>query len=89
MDTKNLLYVLGLLALAVVIVILLLRFMRARHPAEEIRASPKKSETNAVAAPHATLRKDEQDYLDSSHIGGPIVPGGRDALETWRSNKKK
>jgi hypothetical protein len=80
-DTTNLLPVLGILALAVAVVILLLRFMRARHAAHDRREATAKAE--------APLTKEEEDYLDSSHIGGPIVPGGRDALETWQHNKRK
>ena len=85
METTSLLPVLGLLALAVVVVILLLRFMRARHTADDHRAAATKEE----ARPRARLSKEEQEYLDSSHISGPIVPGGRDALETWQGNKRK
>ena len=85
MDTTSLLPVLGLLVLAVVVVVLLLRFMHARHAADARRAATARAE----APPPAPLTKDEQDFLDSSHIGGPIVPGGRDALETWRRNKRK
>jgi hypothetical protein len=85
LDTTSLLPVLGILALAVVVVILLLRFMRARHVAHDRRQAAAKAEV-PVPAP---LTKEEEDYLDSSHIGGPIVPGGRDALETWQSNKRK
>ena len=86
METTNLLPVLGLLALAVVVVILLLRFMRGRHAAHDRRAA---AAPEPEAPPHAPLTKEEEDYLDSSHISGPIVPGGRDALETWQSNKRK
>ena len=82
----SLLPILGLLALAVVVVILLLRFMRARHGAHDRREAIAKPD----APPHEPpLTKEEQDYLDSSHISGPIVPGGRDALETWQGNKRK
>jgi len=86
-DTTNLLPVLGILALAVVIVILLLRVMRARHVADAGRVAAPRAE--AEKPPHATLTNEEQEYLDSSHISGPIVPGGRDALETWQQNKRK
>jgi hypothetical protein len=85
LDTTSLLPILGILALAVVVVILLLRFMRARHVAHDRSEATAKAE----APPHAPLTKEEHDYLDSSHIGGPIVPGGRDALETWQNNKRK
>ena len=84
METTNLLSVLGILALAIVVVIMLLRFMRARHRADDRRAAAKRA-----APAHAPLTKEEEDYLDSSHISGPIVPGGRDALETWQGNKSK
>ena len=84
METTSLLPVLGLLALAVVVVILLLRFMRARHTAHDRLA-----EATEEAPAHAKLSTEEQEYLDSSHISGPIVPGGRDALETWQGNKRK
>ena len=86
MDTKSLLSVLGILALAVVVVILLLRFMGARHAADARRAA---RAPEAEAPPPASLSKDEQELLDSSHISGPIVPDGRDALETWRTNRRK
>jgi hypothetical protein len=85
-DITSLLPVLGILALAVAVVVLLLRFMRARHVAYDRRAA---SAAKAEAPPHASLSKDEQELLDSSHIGGPIVPGGRDALETWQTNRRK
>ena len=86
MDTTSLLPVLGILALAVAVVILLLRFMHARHADDDGRAA---GAAKAEPPPQASLSKDEQDFLDSSHIGGPIVPGGRDALETWRTNRRK
>ena len=86
MDTTSLLPVLGILALAVVVVVLLLRFMRAHHAAADAHRA---AAAKANAPPHAPLTKEEHDYLDSSHIGGPIVPGGRDALETWQNNKRK
>ena len=86
MDITSLLPVLGLLALAVAVVILLLRFMHARHRAADRRAA---EAPRAEAPPLASLTKDEQELLDSSHIGAPIVPGGRDALETWRTNRRK
>ena len=86
MDAKSLLPVLGILALAVVVVILLLRFMRARHAVDDRRTARGRE---AEAPPHEPLSKDEQEFLDSSHISGPIVPGGRDALETWQTNRRK
>ena len=84
MDANSLLPVLGILALAVVLVIVLLRVMRTRHVEADRGAAPP-----TVAAPDAAPTKEEQEYLDSSHISGPIVPGGRDALETWRGNRRK
>ena len=81
------LYVLGILALAVVVVILLLHFMRARHAADARRATA--AAKPAPPPPHEPVTKDEQDYLDSSHISGPLLPGGSDALDTWRNNKRK
>lgn len=87
MDTTSLLPVLGILALAVVVVILLLRFMHARHAADARRAA---RAPEAEATPAASLSKDEQEFLDSSHIiDGRIAPGGRDALETWRTNRRQ
>lgn len=84
MDTTSLLPILGILALAVVVVIVLLRFMRARHVAADRKAAAAKAD-----APAPLLSKEEQDYLDSSHI----LPGGRDALDTrakaWRDNHRK
>ena len=87
MQTTSLLPVLGLLALAVAIVILLLRYMRSRHAGTGRRQDT----PNAGAVPppaHAPLTKEEEEYLDSSHISGPVAPGG-DALETWRKNTRK
>ena len=87
METTSLLAVLGILVLAVVVVILLLRFMHARHAADAQRAA---RAPEPEAAPAASLSKDEEEFLDSSHIiDGPIAPGGRDALETWRTNRRK
>jgi hypothetical protein len=89
LESTNLLPVLALLALAVGVVILLLRFMRARHSADDRRAA----EAARKAPAQAPSTKDEYDYLDSSHISGPILPGRQDALDTradaWRDNKRK
>ena len=84
MDVTGMLPILGILALAVAVVIVLLRFMRARHFAPGRRAAAAKAD-----APAAPLTKEEQEYLDSSHI----LPSGRDALDTraeaWRDNQRK
>ena len=85
METTRMLPVLGLLLLAVVVVILLLRFMRARHHAYDRRDAEREAEMPKAMPP----TKEEEEYLDSSHIISPPVTGGRDALETWRSNKRK
>ena len=85
MESTNLLPVLGILVLAVVVVVVLLRFMRARRAPAERHAAHPKDEADAAAP----LTKEQQEYLDSSHI----LPGGRDALGTradaWRDNKRK
>lgn len=86
LESTNLLSVLGILALAVAVVVLLLRFMRARNAAYDRRDVQAEPQASRAQAP---LTKEEEDYLDSSHISGPIVPGGRDALETWRNNKRQ
>ncbi|MFO1305682.1 MAG: hypothetical protein U1F54_18290 [Burkholderiales bacterium] len=88
MDAANLLPVLGLLVLAAVVVAVLLRFMRARHRNDDPRLDDSTLHAPPPAAKPSKLSKEEQEYLDSSHISGPIVPGGRDALETWQSNKR-
>lgn len=92
METTNYLPVIGLLVLAIVVTILLLRFMRSRHEANERRAEARVDATPSAPAP-SKLSKEEQEYLDSSHISGPMVQGGSDALDTraeaWRSNKRK
>jgi len=67
-ESGNVMYVLALLAAAVVIVILLLRFMRARQATPD-QSVPGDNPARAVAPP------DDEEYLDSSHIGGPILPG--------------
>ena len=86
MESTNYVPIFGLLALAVVVVILLLRFMRPRHP-HAARAAPS-SVADARPAP-PTLSKEDQEYLDSSHI----LPPGRDPLDTraddWRNDKRK
>jgi hypothetical protein len=78
--------VVGLLVLAVVVVILLLRFMRPRHTADARRAPPPTADA-VPASP--TLTAEEQEYLDSSHI----LPAGRGPLDTraedWRKDKRK
>jgi hypothetical protein len=83
-ETNGMLPLLAILALAVVVVIVLLRLMRARGVAATRRAAAAQAE-----APAAPLTKEEQEYLDSSHI----LPGGRDALDTrartWRDNQGK
>lgn len=95
MEATNYLPVAGLLVLAIVVTILLLRFMRSRHEANERRAEARVDATPSAPSAPATpkLSKEEQEYLDSSHISGPSVQGGRDALDTradaWRSNKRK
>ena len=88
MDAANILSVLGLLALAAVVVVVLLRLMRARHRNDDPRLDDSTVQSPPPAAKPSKLSKEEQEYLDSSHISGPIVPGGRDALETWQSNKR-
>jgi hypothetical protein len=79
--------IVALLALAVVVVIVLLRVMKARHAAGDRQAAA--PQADEPAAPVAPLTREEQEYLDSSHI----LPGGRDALDTradaWRDNKRK
>ena len=84
MDIAGLLPILGILVLAVAVVIVLLRIMRARHAAADRRAAAVKAD-----APPAPLSKEEQEYLDSSHI----LPAGRDALDTradaWRGKPRK
>jgi hypothetical protein len=67
-ESGNVMYVLALLAAAVVIVILLLRFMRRRQAAPR-EGIPDDSPARQAAPP------DDEDYLDSSHIGGPVLPG--------------
>ncbi len=89
MEATNILPVVGLLVLAVVVVIVLLRVMRTRHDAHDRRLDDTPVDVPPPAVRPSGLTKEEQDYLDSSHITGPIVPGGRDALETWQSNKRK
>ncbi|MFO1310876.1 MAG: hypothetical protein U1F41_02305 [Burkholderiales bacterium] len=88
MDAANILPVVGLLVLAAVVVVVLLRAMRARHRNDDPRLDDATVHAPPPAARPSNLSKEEQDYLDSSHISGPIVPGARDALETWRSNKR-
>ena len=68
MESGNVMYVLALLAAAAVIVILLLRFMRTRQAAPG-EGAPGDAPARAVTPP------EDEDYLDSSHIGGPILPG--------------
>ncbi|HTQ00641.1 MAG TPA: hypothetical protein VMN56_15060 [Casimicrobiaceae bacterium] len=68
MESGNVVYVLALLAAAIVIVILLLRVMRSRQ------AAPSESVPGDSAA-RAAMPAEDEDYLDSSHIGGPILPG--------------
>ena len=68
MESGNVMYVLALLAAAVVIVILLLRFMRTRQAAPGVSV-PGENPARAAAPPG------DEEYLDSSHIGGPILPG--------------
>lgn len=70
MESGNVFSVLALLAAAVVIVILLLRVMHARQSrADRPAASP-------VATPPPAMSGEDQEYLDSSHISGPLGPGG-------------
>lgn len=89
MDAANILPVAGLLAVAAIVVVVLLRVMRARHGHDRrLDDTPTEAPPPPVGRA-AKVSKEEQDYLDSSHISGPIVPGGRDALETWQSNKRK
>ena len=84
METTSLLSILALLALAVVVVVLLLRIMRARHADADRPVRPP-----AGSEAHPTLTKEQQEYLDSSHI----LPPGHDALdaraEEWRKNQRK
>ena len=65
-------------------VILLLRFMRPRRAAADRPVPPP-----AGSEAHPTLTKEQQEYLDSSHI----LPPGHDALDTraeeWRKNQRK
>jgi hypothetical protein len=87
LDTTNFLPIVGLLALAVVVVILLLRFMRPRHGADARR--PPAAVAEAVPRTPSSLTTEEQEYLDSSHI----LPAGRGPLDTraedWRKDKRK
>jgi hypothetical protein len=83
-DTTSLLPIVAILVLAVLVVVFLLRFMGARHAAADRRRAAAKAD-----APSPPLSKEEQDYLDSSHI----LPSGRDALDTraeaWRNDHRK
>jgi len=63
-DPSNILPFAAILIGAIVIVIVLFRLMRARHHRRDAEQG---------AAP---LTVDEEEYLDSSHIGGPIAPRG-------------
>ncbi|MCC6194657.1 MAG: hypothetical protein IT518_09345 [Burkholderiales bacterium] len=71
MDPANTIYVLALLVGAVIVVVLLLRIMKARHRAHA-------STPPAATAPCAP---EEEEYLDSSHI----LPGGTDAARVAQS----
>jgi len=86
LDSTNMLPVVGLLVLAVVVVVLLLRFMRPRHTADAHRAPPQAAD---AVPPSPTLTTEKQEYLDSSHI----LPAGRGPLDTraedWRKDKRK
>jgi len=78
--------VVGLLVLAVVVVILLLRFMRTRRMADPpVAPSSRPAPLPVTPSPS----KEEQDYLDSSHI----LPPGQNPLDTraidWRNDKRK
>ena len=61
MDSSSVVPFAALLIGAIIIVIVLLRIMRARH-------------RRHAEAEQAPLTVDEEEYLDSSHIGGPIAP---------------
>ena len=80
--------IVGLLALAVVVVILLLRFMRPRH-APDVRRVPPATTANPVPPAPGALSKEDEEYLDSSHI----LPAGQGPLDTraddWRNDKRK
>jgi len=80
--------ILGLLALAVVVVIVLLRFMRPGHSADARRVPPATANATPPAPAPPPLSKEEQEYLDSSHI----LPAGRGPLDTraddWRNDKR-
>jgi hypothetical protein len=69
MESSNLVAVLALLVVAAVVAFLLLRFMRSRHGGE-VRPLPGPGPASAKADDEGA------EYLDSSHIGGPILPGG-------------
>lgn len=69
MQSTNILAVVGLLALAVAVVVGLLRLMRSRQAVHERRSD------TVVDAPPPHPPGEAEDYLDSSHIGGPILPG--------------
>lgn len=69
MDSSNLLSVVVLVAAAAAVAILLLRFMRSRQGGT-VKPPP------GPGAPPLATGLEEGDYLDSSHIGGPILPGG-------------
>ena len=60
--------------LAVVVVLILRRVMRVRAA---------KSQPPAAVSP---LSESEQEFLDSSHIGGPIVGNGADPR--WKASGK-
>lgn len=81
MDPGNIVWVLALLIGAVLVVIVLLRIMKARRVGEGRTAPP------SGAAAHAT--PEEEEYLDSSHI----LPGGSEAAaraaEAMRKAKDK
>jgi len=78
--------VVGLLALAVIVVVLLLRFMRPRRTADaHVAPSPRPDAPPVMPS----VSKEEEDYLDSSHI----LPPGQNPLDTratdWRNDKRK
>jgi hypothetical protein len=68
MEPGNIVAVLAILVLALVTVVVLLRVMRARHRAG-VQVIP------APQQPPPTRSQEEEEYLDSSHISGPILPG--------------
>jgi hypothetical protein len=78
-DPRNLVYVLALLVGAAVVVIVLLRVMKARGRAAEKAPAP-------PATPGPTAGEDE--YLDSSHILGGTDAAAR-AAEALRRAKDK